>query len=119
MLDDVRCRDKVGGLLKYSVKRAFKILGHLGSDEAKEMAKSARPISRLSRTRIDFMHELGIVLHVIDQVEELAKENNVSKVTRLTLEVGEVSSIVPSYFSDCFEWAKKKRRNICRIPSLK
>ena len=100
--------DKVGGLLKYSVKRAFKILGHLGSDEAKEMAKSARPISRLSRTRIDFMHELGIVLHVIDQVEELAKENNVSKVTRLTLEVGEVSSIVPSYFSDCFEWAKKK-----------
>ena len=49
------------------------------------------------------MHELGIVLHVIDQVEELAKENNVSKVTRLTLEVGEVSSIVPSYFSDCFE----------------
>lgn len=54
------------------------------------------------------MHELGIVLHVIDQVEELAKENNVSKVTHLTLEVGEVSSIVPSYFSDCFEWAKKK-----------
>ncbi len=54
------------------------------------------------------MHELGIVLHVIDQVEELARENNVSKVTRLTLEVGEVSSIVPSYFSDCFEWAKKK-----------
>lgn len=54
------------------------------------------------------MHELGIVLHVIDQVEELARENNVSKVTRLTLEVGEVSSIVPSYFSDCFELAKKK-----------
>ena len=54
------------------------------------------------------MHELGIVLHVIDQVEELARGNNVSKVTRLTLEVGEVSSIVPSYFSDCFEWAKKK-----------
>ena len=52
------------------------------------------------------MHELGIVLHVIDQVEELAKENNVSKVTRLTLEVGEVSSIVPSYFSDCFEYCK-------------
>ena len=46
------------------------------------------------------MHELGIVLHVIDQVEELAKENNVSKVTRLTLEVGEVSSLFPSYLSD-------------------
>ena len=54
------------------------------------------------------MHELGIVLNVIDRVEEIAKENNVKKVTKLTLEIGEVSSIVPSYFSDCFEWAKKK-----------
>ena len=54
------------------------------------------------------MHELGIVLSVIDRVEEIAKENNVKKVTKLTLEIGEVSSIVPSYFSDCFEWAKKK-----------
>ena len=54
------------------------------------------------------MHELGIVLNVIDRVEEIAKENNVKKVTKLTLEIGEVSSIVPSYFSDCCEWAKKK-----------
>lgn len=54
------------------------------------------------------MHELGIVLHVIDRTEEIAKENKVEKVTRLILEIGEVSSIVPSYFSDCFEWAKKK-----------
>ena len=54
------------------------------------------------------MHELGIVLNVIDRVEEIAKENNVKKVTKLTLEIGEVSSIVPSYFSDCFEWAKIK-----------
>lgn len=54
------------------------------------------------------MHELGIVLNVIDRVEEIAKENKVKKVTKLTLEIGEVSSIVQSYFSDCFEWAKKK-----------
>ena len=37
------------------------------------------------------MHELGIVLNVIDRVEEIAKENNVKKVTKLTLEIGEVS----------------------------
>ena len=30
---------KVGGLMGYSAKRAFKILGHLGSDEAKELKK--------------------------------------------------------------------------------
>ncbi len=33
---------KVGGLAGYAVKRAFKILGHLGSDEAKELAKKRR-----------------------------------------------------------------------------
>lgn len=54
------------------------------------------------------MHELGIVAHTIKQVEEVAKENEVNKVLKLTMEVGEVSSVVPSYFTDCFEWAKKK-----------
>jgi len=54
------------------------------------------------------MHELGIVMHVIKQVEEVARQNEVEKVTALNLEVGEVSSIVPQLFEDCFEWAKKK-----------
>ncbi|MDE5728728.1 MAG: hydrogenase maturation nickel metallochaperone HypA [Clostridia bacterium] len=39
---------------------------------------------------------------------DAAKENDVKKVLKLTLEIGEVSSIVPKYFTDCFEWAKKK-----------
>lgn len=56
------------------------------------------------------MHELGIVMHVIGQVEKVAQENNVEKVVGLTLEVGEVSSIVPALFTDCFEWAKKRTR---------
>lgn len=54
------------------------------------------------------MHELGIVMQVIDQVEKVAKENNVKSVVKLNLEVGEVSSVVPELFTDCFEWAKKK-----------
>ena len=54
------------------------------------------------------MHELGIVMHVVDQVEKVAVENNVERVIKLTLEVGEVSSIVPELFTECFEWAKKK-----------
>ncbi len=54
------------------------------------------------------MHELGIVMHVVKQVEDVARENNVEKVTALNLEVGEVSSVVPELFCDCFEWAKKK-----------
>lgn len=54
------------------------------------------------------MHELGIVKHVLEQVDRAAEENGAEKVLRLTLEIGEVSSIVPQYFTDCFEWAKKK-----------
>ena len=54
------------------------------------------------------MHELGIVVHVIKQIEQLAKENNVKEVVELTLEVGEVSGVVKQYFVDAFEWAKKR-----------
>ncbi len=54
------------------------------------------------------MHELGIVFNITKQIEEIAKENNVKSVTSLTIEVGEVSTVVPDYFTDCFEWAKKK-----------
>ncbi len=54
------------------------------------------------------MHELGIVFYVIDNVEKVAKENNVKSVKKVTLEVGEVSTIIPSYFRDCFSWAIKK-----------
>ena len=54
------------------------------------------------------MHELGIVVHVIKQIEQLAKEQNVKEVKELTLEVGEVSGIVKQYFVDAFEWSKKR-----------
>ena len=56
------------------------------------------------------MHELGIVLHTIDSVEKIAEENHVQKVTKLTLEVGEVSGIVPSYFTDCYQWARARTK---------
>ncbi len=58
------------------------------------------------------MHELGIVLQVVEQAEDVAKQNQVQKVLRLTLEVGEVSGIVPNLFEDCFEWAKKRTEHL-------
>ena len=54
------------------------------------------------------MHELGIVFNITKQIDEIAKQNKVNSVTSLTIEVGEVSTVVPEYFKDCFEWAKKK-----------
>ena len=43
------------------------------------------------------MHELGIVFNIINTVEELAKENNLTKIASITLQVGEFSSVVPHY----------------------
>ena len=56
------------------------------------------------------MHELGIVVHVIEQIEKIAEENKVQKVVELTLEVGEVSGVVKEYFVDAFNWSIKKTK---------
>lgn len=54
------------------------------------------------------MHELGIVFYVIEQVEKVAVNNNAKKVISATLELGEVSSVIPDYFLELWEWTKKK-----------
>lgn len=37
------------------------------------------------------MHELSIVTYVVKQVQEIAKENNLTEIESVTLEFGEVS----------------------------
>ncbi len=54
------------------------------------------------------MHELGVVFNVIDSVKAVAVENNVTAVTGVTLELGEVSTVIPEYLVDCWNWAIKK-----------
>jgi len=55
------------------------------------------------------MHELGVVFHVLDEVECLAKENDAEKVRKVTLEIGQVSGIVNAYLEDVWRWAVEKR----------
>lgn len=55
------------------------------------------------------MHELGVVYHIMDTLEEVARENNVTKVLSVTVEIGEVSTVLPDYLTDCWNWAVKKR----------
>ncbi len=43
--------EKIGGLLSYSAKRAFRILGHLGSDEARELAKKRRDYKQAQKSK--------------------------------------------------------------------
>ena len=55
------------------------------------------------------MHELGVVFHIMDSLESVAKENNVTQIQSVTMEVGEVSTVIPHYLTDCWAWAIKKR----------
>ena len=54
------------------------------------------------------MHELGIVFHIIESVEEVAAQNNIHRVSGVTLQLGEVSGILHDYLSDCWRWACDK-----------
>ncbi len=54
------------------------------------------------------MHELGIVIKIIESVEALGAENNLTQVSSVTLELGEVSGIVPEFLTDCWKWSVEK-----------
>ena len=51
------------------------------------------------------MHELGIVFYIIRDVKKAAEENGVDKVDSVVMRIGEVSTIVPEYLTDCWRWA--------------
>lgn len=54
------------------------------------------------------MHELGIVFHIASQVEKVAAENHVAKVHKVTVEIGEVSTVIPDYLLDVWNWKASK-----------
>ena len=63
------------------------------------------------------MHELGIVYHIIDTLEQVAKENELTHIDSVTMEVGEVSAVIPDYLTDCWAWASGKNELLrgCRM----
>lgn len=54
------------------------------------------------------MHELGVVFHCIKEINQIALENKVKKIASVTIELGEVSTVIPDLFEDCWNWAVKK-----------
>lgn len=54
------------------------------------------------------MHELGLVTQVVRTIEEIAQKEKLTKVAVVTLEIGEVSGIIPDYLEDCFRYFIKK-----------
>lgn len=55
------------------------------------------------------VHELGIVYHIIRDVENVARANGVSRVSSVTLLLGEVSGVVPDLLLDAWRWAADKK----------
>ncbi len=54
------------------------------------------------------MHELGIIQSIAKTVKQTAAENGAEKIASVTLEIGEVSGIVPDILTDCWEYFREK-----------
>ena len=54
------------------------------------------------------MHELGIVFYIIRDVKKAAQENGVQHVNAVVMNIGEVSTVIPEYLTDCWRWAADK-----------
>ena len=55
------------------------------------------------------MHELGVVFHVIKKVEQVCEENNLTRIYSVTLELGEVSTVIEEYLHDVWNWAVERK----------
>ena len=66
------------------------------------------------------MHELGIVYHIIRDVENVARANGVRRVSSVTLLLGEVSGVVPDLLLDAGRRIKslsRRARSLSWSPS--
>jgi hydrogenase nickel incorporation protein HypA/HybF len=54
------------------------------------------------RGQVNILHELGVVIEVINTVESFAKNNGLEKIDTLVLQIGELSSMIPRYIEACY-----------------
>lgn len=64
------------------------------------------------------MHELGVVFHVIKKVEEVAKENDITEIKSVTLEIGEVSTVIEDYLRKCWKWSVERKSELLKETEL-
>ena len=48
------------------------------------------------------MHELGVVFEVVRTVLDFAEKNGVTKIEKVVLQIGELSSMIPKYIEACY-----------------
>lgn len=64
------------------------------------------------------MHELGVVFQVMKTVENLAVENNLTEIKSVTLEIGEVSTVIEEYLRKCWKWSVEKKSELLKNTEL-
>lgn len=52
------------------------------------------------------MHEMGIVLHLAKTLDETAEQENLTKIGKVVLQVGEVSGVMTDLFTDAWNYFK-------------
>lgn len=52
------------------------------------------------------MHELSVVLSIFDLLEDIMKEQQLKKISRVDITVGELCGILPDYFEECWRAAR-------------
>ena len=48
------------------------------------------------------MHEISVVMSVVDTVQKFAELNQVKCIDTLVLQIGELSSMIPKYVEACY-----------------
>lgn len=48
------------------------------------------------------MHEIGVLIEIVKQVEQIAITNDVDRIESLVLQIGELSSMVPDYMQKLY-----------------
>lgn len=56
------------------------------------------------------MHELGIVIQVVKQLDSYMDEHNIHKIDTIVLQIGALSSVYPKYIEDVYPIAVEKTR---------
>ena len=64
---------------------------------------------RIRRRKLkEDMHELGVVFHMVDLLEDAAREHGLSRIAKVTVSLGEVSGVVTDFFEDAWLWATQR-----------
>ncbi len=54
------------------------------------------------------MHELGLLSAMVSTIQGIAKEQGLTAIEKVVLQVGELSGVVPSYLESCYPAAVYK-----------